>query len=405
MSQNNKYLDYQGLVRLVENIEKKYAPIQAVLFKSTVEDLTQLPPLNTVKAGWMYNAKVGGITTNDFVEGAGHIVADGENIAAVELIVDYTPVASPAATDDPKALGWYEVDEVVDVYVLTTDTTVDGAKTYYSYDGATYTEVSPIGTENPSEEGWYEKTQVTTYKLSQDRLPVAGTTYYEAGTVMKWDLMGGTFDLEGRYLEFGKEFPQKPESKMVDGRTFLFMGEDVKVYTAVEIPEGRPAENDYFEGTFSAVVDPAADLNPKQVPLYEKVESYTVVTPVGDEVPSDLGWYERTGDGTEADPYVYTLSADSTVDNSKTYCTKNPDTYVRTTDAEVATGKTYYTGIFVASEDTSVDPTKVYYTEDYLYKKGGIYEYDATEKEWTLQSSGGSDVVPIPLKDIDDLFI
>jgi hypothetical protein len=48
-----QYLDYAGLQRLVENIDKKYAPIQAIIFKSTVDDIASLPALNTVKAGWM----------------------------------------------------------------------------------------------------------------------------------------------------------------------------------------------------------------------------------------------------------------------------------------------------------------------------------------------------------------
>jgi hypothetical protein len=360
---NNKYLDYAGLQRLVENINKKYAPIQAIVFKSTVDDIASLPALNTVKAGFMYNIKTGGLTTDDFVEGAGHIIADGENIAAVELLTgNYTPVASPAATDDPKALGWYESD----------------------------------GAAEP------------TYTLTNDRLPVSGKTYYTADSVMKWDLMGGVFDLEGRYLEFGKEFPQKPESRMVNGRTFLFMGEDRKVYTFVEKPTGRPTENGYFEGVF-AIADTTNVVNPKQVPLYEQteVEHYSAVTPAGTENPKTEGWYERTGSGTEVDPYVYTATEDTTLDTGKTYYQKDASTfiYARTTDAEVATGKTYYTGVFTASTDTTVDPAKSYYTESVLYKKGGIYEYDATAKEWELQSSGGAEVESIPLKDIDDLFI
>lgn len=35
--------------------------------------------------------------------------------------------------------------------------------------------------------------------------------------------------------------------------------------------------------------------------------------------PAMLGWYERSGAGSEASPYVYTLSTDTTVDSTKTY--------------------------------------------------------------------------------------
>ena len=33
----NKYRDYAGLQRLVENIDQKYAPIAALIFKGSVE--------------------------------------------------------------------------------------------------------------------------------------------------------------------------------------------------------------------------------------------------------------------------------------------------------------------------------------------------------------------------------
>ena len=95
-----KYLDYAGLQRLVDNIDKKYAPIAALLFKGTVEDIAHLPALTGLKAGWMYNVTTGGGTTSDFVEGAGHILADGENVAVVELITGYTAVPAASVTVD-----------------------------------------------------------------------------------------------------------------------------------------------------------------------------------------------------------------------------------------------------------------------------------------------------------------
>jgi len=352
----NKYLDYEGLQRLVENINKKYAPIQAIVFKSTVDDIASLPVLNTVKAGYMYNIKTGGLTTDDFVEGAGHIVADGENIAAVELITGYTAVAAPAATDDPKALGWYEAVITYNDVTATLDPGANPAGLgLYEFDGTNYTLTADTSV-TPSK-NYFE--QVTTYELSQDRLPVAGKTYYTADTVMKWDLLGGVFDLEDRYLEFGDVFPQGPASRMVDNRTFLYMGETTKVYTKVDTPEGRPSENGYFEvDSATPVADPSTIFNPKQQQLYEE-------------------------DATDPSAVFYVLSADTApVD-----------------------GKTYYEVDFVASVDTSVDPTKIYYTEAEQYRKGGIYQYDATAKDWTLQSSGGADIIPITNKEIDDLFI
>ena len=347
----NKYLDYAGLQKLVENINKKYAPISAIDFKSTVDDIASLPALNTQKAGWMYNIKTGGLTTADFVEGAGHIVADGENIAAVELLTGVYTFIAPAVDADPKALGLYN---------------------------AATTTLTPVGTENPKDLGWYEDdathagaivltadTTVTSGKtyytavftLSQDRLTDATKVYYTADTVMKWDLMGGVFDLEDRYLEFGDKFPQGPAARMIDGRTFLYMGNTVKGYTYVTSPTGRPVDNGYFTGTFTAVADTTTIYNPHQQGLY-----------VADTV--------TTG--------VYVLSDDTTYDS----------------------GKTYYDGVFVASTDTTVDPSKFYYTEADLYKKAVIYAYDATAGDWVAQSTGGSgDFIPITNAEIDDLFI
>jgi len=305
MSEQKKYLDYEGLQRLVQNLNNKYAPIKALVFKLSVEDVAHLPALNTVRPGWMYNIEKEDITTADFVEGAGHTIQIGENVAAVELFTgEYTEVAAPVITDDPKALGWYEVDTVTH-----------------------------------------------TYELSQDRIPVQGKDYFTANTVMKWDMLGGIFDLEDKYLEFGIEFPKNP----ADGRTFLYMGEDTKVYTVVETPTGRPSENKYYEGVFTEV-DPAVRpiSNPKQEGLYEL----------------------------------------------------NVSAYVLSEDIEYDDEKTYYTGVFTLSADSVVDPTKYYYTEADQYNHAVIYVYDSTEEDWIPQTSSGSgDMIPITIAEIDDLFI
>lgn len=355
------YLDYEGLQRLVENINKKYAPISAIVFKSTVDDIASLPALNTQKAGWMYNVKVGGLTTSDFVEGAGHIVADGENIAAVELLTgEYTLVASPAADDDPKARGWYEEDEVTFVDVTADLDPTDDPQALGLYEeSATPGEyVLTTDTAIVSGKSYFERT--ATYKLSQDRLVDATKDYFTADTVMKWDLMGGVFDLEDRYLEFGDVFPQGPDSRMVDGRTFLYMGDTIKVYTKVASPEGRPNANGYFElDSATAVADASTIYNPKQQGLYEK-------------------------DETDPSAVFYFHSQDATYDSTKTY----------------------YECDFVASTDTTVDPTKIYYTESDAYKKAVIYQYDAANNDWVAQSNGGTDdMVRITEQEIDDLFI
>ena len=287
-----QYLDYEGLQRLVFNMNKKYAPISAIVFKGSVEDIAHLPSLANQKAGWMYD-----VTTSDFVEGAGHLLANGENVAAVEVLLGTYTEVTPVAGDDPKAKGWYELDD-------------------------------------------------SNYVLSQDRAVVSGKTYYTADTVMKWDILGGLFDIYDRYLEFGTEFPVDPD----DGRLLLYMGDTVSEFNEVT---------------------PAGTENPHSRGWYE----FTEVTPAGSEDPSSEGWYEVV-DG------KFVLTEDTTVDGTKTY----------------------YEG--AVSEDVTVDPNKTYYSLDPKYVQGVIYQYDDTEGDWVAKSgSAGSDMTPITNQDIDDLFI
>jgi hypothetical protein len=49
--------------------------------------------------------------------------------------------------------------------------------------------------------------------------------------------------------------------------------------------------------------------------------TYVPVTPVGTENPHEEGWYERSG---ESEPYTYTLTEDTTVDETKTYYELQP---------------------------------------------------------------------------------
>ena len=53
--------------------------------------------------------------------------------------------------------------------------------------------------------------------------------------------------------------------------------------------------------------------------LVDNTPSYTAATPEGTENPHNEGWYERSG---SEGSYVYTLSADTTVDDQKTYYIK-----------------------------------------------------------------------------------
>ena len=305
----NKYLDYAGLQYFKSLLDDEYASIRAIEFKGSVEDIAHLPSLASQTVGAMYDVIHGGETTNDFVEGAGHDLADGENVAVVEIITGFTPVDPALVTPDidPKALGWYENDGV-------------------------------------------------DYIPSNDRIADTTKVYYTPDTVKKWDILGGVFDLEGKYLEFGKEMPENP----TDGRVFLYLGEDTYEYNEVPDPTGRPVDQGW----------------------YEEVEVYSEVTPVGDENPQSEGWYESDG----LIPPTYTLTTDTAVNPSKTYYSMEIE--------------------YQLTADVTVVPNKDYFTKDLVLKTGVIYEYDLTEGEWVAKSGGSTDeMIPITTAEIDELFI
>lgn len=85
----------------------------------------------------------------------------------------------------PKAQGWYESDgQVSPTYTLSTDTTVNTSKTYYSKSGDEYSAVSDYAAVlNPAEEGWYESDGGTGYVLSTDTEGDKTKTYYEKSDV------------------------------------------------------------------------------------------------------------------------------------------------------------------------------------------------------------------------------
>lgn len=141
--------------------------------------------------------------------------------------------------------------------------------------------------------------------------------------------------------------PYKPTAHLQINSTLV---DKAKLESFLDILYGT----DGSDPTYTAVQNPTPD-------SYDEVAE-----PTGD--PAAQGWYERTGTGTEQDPYVYTATEDTTVDGGKTYYAKtagdNPHdegwyektgetTYVLSSDTSVNTSKTYYT----KSEGTGQDPT------------------------------------------------
>ena len=217
------YLDYEGLQEVLRKINEKYAPISALVFKGTVADIAHLPALADQKSGYMYNVTTGGETTADFVEGAGHILRDGNNVAAVNVGTDedpefkwdilpgvfkiedrlqfgfempadpedeqvflflgdttYTyPAVSPAPTpdDDPSTIGLFEKDDLLDQYTASSDDHVVAGKTYYTISA----DSSVPPTSDPAAEDYYELDNsggVDVYTKSTDTSIDPSKTYY-----------------------------------------------------------------------------------------------------------------------------------------------------------------------------------------------------------------------------------
>lgn len=88
----------------------------------------------------------------------------------------------------PKEQGWYESDgQATPTYTLSTDTTVNTSKTYYSKSGDVYSEVSDYAEVlNPKAEGWYERSGSSpdyVYTLSTDTEGDKTKTYYAKSDV------------------------------------------------------------------------------------------------------------------------------------------------------------------------------------------------------------------------------
>lgn len=175
----NKYLDLTGLTYFKSKLDAEYASIKAFVFKGTVTNVAGLPTVGTTAIGSIYNIQNADVTTNDFVEGAGHPIQAGENVVAINT----------AAEGDPVVMKWdilggvFDIEDRLQFGNSMPANPTDGqtflymGETTYEYD-----EVTPVGTENPSEEGWYEYDNATQqYVLTEDVTVDGSKTYYTKG--------------------------------------------------------------------------------------------------------------------------------------------------------------------------------------------------------------------------------
>ena len=170
-----KYLDLEGLALFKAKCDEAYALNGALNFKGTVETISSLPTVADARVGDMYNVTTGGQTTADFVEGAGKVLDDGENVVAVNV----------AAEGEPAEMKWDILGGVLDVSdKLTFGSNMPAAPAdgdtflYLGETTYTYTQVAdPDPEANPSEEGWYEFVE-DEYVLSEDTEVDSGKTYF-----------------------------------------------------------------------------------------------------------------------------------------------------------------------------------------------------------------------------------
>lgn len=88
-------------------------------------------------------------------------------------------------------------------------------------------------------------------------------------------------------------------------------------------------------------------------------DSYEAVAEPGEVSPASQHWYERSGEGTEQSPYVYTESEDVSVNISKTYYTKTEGSNPKELGWYELSGTTY-----VESQDTDAVQDKTYYSKN-----------------------------------------
>lgn len=63
-----------------------------IKYKGSKATIAALPTVSETPEGYMYTLTFGGITTSDFVEGAGHRIPNGGNVAAVNVGTEENPV-------------------------------------------------------------------------------------------------------------------------------------------------------------------------------------------------------------------------------------------------------------------------------------------------------------------------
>ena len=187
-----QYLDKAGLKEVLEKLKEKFADIEALVFQGVVQDVASLPSLSCagMRAGLLYTIQDEDVTTADFVEGAGKTIDPWSEVVTVNVGTAAVP-----------SYKWYVLGNVFTIKDKVSFGTAfpaapfDGqAFLYLGADQYNYTAVaSPAASDDPAALGWYESDGSGGYVLSTDHTPAAGKTYYERedvaikGGIYEWD--------------------------------------------------------------------------------------------------------------------------------------------------------------------------------------------------------------------------
>ena len=244
------------------------------------------------------------------------ITVNPSELGLYEYLIQYYEYSvSSGETETPADLGLYEL--VDGVYKLTTDNEFVGGKTYY--------------------------TQSAGYVLSDDTTLDPAKTYYNVRFTYHLQMNGnGTFTghIEAESGSFKGHI--EAESGSFRGHVEADSGTFNGTINAANGTIGgfiiTAGALQSTLGTYS-VYEGSQNINPQGLSLFEKIENYTafnIGTVNPDETsPVQLGLYELTSEGN------YQLSQDSSFQPGKTYYQLTTN-YIPTTDTEYDALKTYY---------------------------------------------------------------
>ena len=125
------FVSYSDAQALMTKIGNKFSALAGAYIPKGNSAFASLPATSTASmTGYVYNITDDFTTDARFVEGAGKEYPAGTNV----VVVDNSTFAAvtPVGNENPSTEGWYELDSASGKYVLSTDTSVDGAKTYYA---------------------------------------------------------------------------------------------------------------------------------------------------------------------------------------------------------------------------------------------------------------------------------